>query len=71
MTRLGVRWDALDEVLGRVISGRPLTGAEWAEIGIVLASYRYWKTGTGVRPARQRRNARGAAFLHHPGSISR
>jgi len=52
MTQLAVRWDALDEVLGQVISGRPVTGAGWAEIGVVLASYRSWKTGDR-RAARQ------------------
>src|SRR5207245_4198788 len=45
MTQLAVRWDALDEVLSQVISGSPVTGDGWAEIGAVLASYRSWKTG--------------------------
>lgn len=52
MTQLAVPWDALDEVLSHVISGRPVTGAGWAELGAVLASYRYWKTGDR-RAARQ------------------
>lgn len=52
MTQLAVRWDALDEVLTQVISGRPVNGAGWAEMSAVLASYRRWKAGDR-RAARQ------------------
>jgi len=50
-TRLAAPWEGFDDLLGRVIAGDPVTGAGWAEITGVLASYRWWKQGDRL-PAR-------------------
>jgi len=43
MAPLATPWEELDERLRRVIAGEPVTGAGWAEIAGVMASYRAWK----------------------------
>ena len=43
MTPLATPWKELDERLRRVIAAEPVTGAGWAEIAGVVASYRAWK----------------------------
>ena len=45
MTPLAVPWKTFDELLSTVISGSPASGAGWAELAGVLASYRARKAG--------------------------
>lgn len=45
MVPLAVPWITFDELLGTVISGGPASGAGWAELADVLASYRARKAG--------------------------
>ena len=45
MVPLAVPWERFDDLLGTVISGGPASGAGWAELAGVLASYRARKGG--------------------------
>jgi thymidylate synthase len=51
MTPLVTPWNELDELLRGVITGEPVSGAGWAEIAGMMASYRAWKRAdrTGAR----------------------
>jgi thymidylate synthase len=47
-TGLAVPWDVLDELLDQVRVDGPAVRGGWAELAVVLASYRRWKTGDRV-----------------------